>query len=97
MKQILKDIQTGAFTSEWIREYKAGMPKFKAIRRNNDAQPIEEVGANAPRHDAVDRRQQAGGQGAELAPPQPESCASIVRWREPIRAARQPRAGFGAC
>jgi ketol-acid reductoisomerase len=44
MKRVLKDIQTGAFTSEWIREYKAGMPKFKAIRRNNDALPIEDVG-----------------------------------------------------
>ncbi|HET7717101.1 MAG TPA: ketol-acid reductoisomerase [Bauldia sp.] len=44
MKKILRDIQTGAFTSEWIREFKAGMPKFKAIRRNNDALPIEEVG-----------------------------------------------------
>jgi ketol-acid reductoisomerase len=40
MKRVLKDIQTGAFTSEWIREFKAGMPKFKAIRRNNDALPI---------------------------------------------------------
>jgi ketol-acid reductoisomerase len=44
MKRVLRDIQTGAFTSEWIREFKAGMPKFKAIRRNNDALPIEEVG-----------------------------------------------------
>jgi ketol-acid reductoisomerase len=44
MKRVLKDIQTGAFTSEWIREFKAGMPKFKAIRRMNDSHPIEEVG-----------------------------------------------------
>jgi ketol-acid reductoisomerase len=44
MKRVLKDIQTGAFTSDWIREFKAGLPKFKAIRRNNDALPIEEVG-----------------------------------------------------
>jgi ketol-acid reductoisomerase len=44
MKKILKDIQTGGFTSEWMREYKAGLPKFKAIRRMNDAHPIEEVG-----------------------------------------------------
>jgi ketol-acid reductoisomerase len=44
MKRVLKDIQTGAFTSEWMREYKAGLPKFKAIRRNADAHPIEEVG-----------------------------------------------------
>jgi len=44
MRRILKDIQTGAFTSEWIRECKAGQPKFKATRRVNDAHPIEEVG-----------------------------------------------------
>ena len=45
MKRILKDIQTGQFTSEWIRECKAGQPKFKATRRMNDAHNIEEVGA----------------------------------------------------
>jgi ketol-acid reductoisomerase len=45
MKRILKDIQSGAFTSEWIRECKAGQPKFKATRRLNDAHPIEAVGA----------------------------------------------------
>jgi ketol-acid reductoisomerase len=44
MRRILKDIQTGAFTSEWMRENKAGQPKFKAMRRMNDAHPIEEVG-----------------------------------------------------
>ncbi|MCW5696796.1 MAG: ketol-acid reductoisomerase [Bauldia sp.] len=44
MKKVLRDIQTGAFVSEWMREYKAGLPKFKAIRRLNDAHPIEEVG-----------------------------------------------------
>ena len=45
MKRVLKDIQTGRFTSDWIHEYKAGLPSFKAIRRLNDAHPIEEVGA----------------------------------------------------
>jgi ketol-acid reductoisomerase len=45
MRRILRDIQTGAFTSEWMRECRAGQPKFKAIRRVNDAHPIEEVGA----------------------------------------------------
>ncbi len=45
MKRVLKDIQSGAFTTEWIRECKAGQPKFKATRRLNDAHPIEEVGA----------------------------------------------------
>jgi ketol-acid reductoisomerase len=44
MKRVLHDIQSGAFTTEWIRECKAGQPKFKATRRMNDAHPIEEVG-----------------------------------------------------
>lgn len=44
MRRVLKDIQTGAFTTEWIRECRAGQPKFKATRRMNDAHPIEEVG-----------------------------------------------------
>ena len=45
MRRILKDIQTGAFTSEWMREFRAGLPHFKATRRLNDEHPIEEVGA----------------------------------------------------
>ena len=44
MRRVLKDIQSGAFTSEWMRECRAGQPKFKATRRLNDAHPIEEVG-----------------------------------------------------
>ncbi|MEL6288246.1 MAG: ketol-acid reductoisomerase [Pseudomonadota bacterium] len=44
MRKVLKDIQTGEFTSEWIRECRAGQPKFKATRRMNDAHQIEEVG-----------------------------------------------------
>jgi ketol-acid reductoisomerase len=45
MKRVLHDIQSGRFTTEWIRENKAGTPFFKATRRMNDAHPIEEVGA----------------------------------------------------
>src|SRR5947207_2303655 len=45
MRRILKDIQSGKFTSEWIRECKAGQPRFKATRRLNDAHQVEEVGA----------------------------------------------------
>jgi ketol-acid reductoisomerase len=45
MKRALRDIQSDKFTSEWIRECKAGQPRFKATRRMNDAHPIEEVGA----------------------------------------------------
>ncbi len=44
MRKALQDIQSGEFTSEWIRECKAGQPKFKATRRMHDAHQIEEVG-----------------------------------------------------
>jgi ketol-acid reductoisomerase len=45
MKRVLKDIQTGKFTSEWMQEYRAGLSRFKGIRRMNDSHQIEEVGA----------------------------------------------------
>ncbi|KXF76873.1 ketol-acid reductoisomerase [Paramesorhizobium deserti] len=44
MKRVLKDIQTGKFTSDWMQEYRAGASRFKGIRRMNDAHQIEEVG-----------------------------------------------------
>jgi ketol-acid reductoisomerase len=44
MKNVLKDIQTGVFTSNWIQECKAGQPSFKATRRMHDKHQIEEVG-----------------------------------------------------
>ncbi|GLS21318.1 ketol-acid reductoisomerase (NADP(+)) [Labrys miyagiensis] len=44
MKRVLKDIQTGKFTSEWMQEYRAGASRFKGIRRQNDAHQIEAVG-----------------------------------------------------
>src|SRR5436190_21253292 len=45
MKKVLKDIQTGKFTSDWMQEYRAGASRFKGIRRMNDSHQIEEVGA----------------------------------------------------
>jgi ketol-acid reductoisomerase len=44
MRKVLSEIQNGRFASEWIRECKAGQPRFKATRRLNDAHPIEAVG-----------------------------------------------------
>ena len=44
MKRVLKDIQTGKFTSDWMQEYRSGMARFKGIRRMNDGHQIEEVG-----------------------------------------------------
>ncbi|WP_038036439.1 ketol-acid reductoisomerase [Thermopetrobacter sp. TC1] len=44
MKEVLHDIQTGKFVSDWMRECQAGQPAFKAMRRLNDEHPIEAVG-----------------------------------------------------
>ena len=44
MKQILGNIQSGAFAREWILENQAGRPSFMALRKQNAEHPIEQVG-----------------------------------------------------
>jgi ketol-acid reductoisomerase len=44
MKEILHEIQTGKFTTEWMLENTAGQSSFKAMRSRGAAHPIEEVG-----------------------------------------------------
>jgi ketol-acid reductoisomerase len=45
MKNILKDIQSGAFAKEWMKEAASGMPRFKQLREAGQRHPIETVGA----------------------------------------------------
>ena len=45
MRQILKDIQSGAFAEEWMDEYRAhGAQHLKATRKSEQNQQIEQVG-----------------------------------------------------
>lgn len=44
MKKILKEIQTGKFAREWIKENKNGRPNFNKYRQDGDNHPIEKVG-----------------------------------------------------
>ncbi len=44
MKKILKEIQTGKFAREWIKENKTGRQKFNELLEKADKHPIEEVG-----------------------------------------------------
>ena len=44
MKEVLDDIQSGRFTSQWMSECKAGQPSFKAMRRRAAEHDIEKVG-----------------------------------------------------
>jgi|TARA_Y100000814_G_scaffold287762_1_gene258304 ketol-acid reductoisomerase len=45
MRDILKDIQTGKFASEWINENMVGRPTFSTVVRKEKDHPIEVVGA----------------------------------------------------
>lgn len=44
MRRVLKDIQDGSFTRDWMLENRAHQTHFKATRRLNDEHPIEAVG-----------------------------------------------------
>jgi ketol-acid reductoisomerase len=44
MKEVLKDIQSGAFARGWILENQANRPQFNAINRSENNHPIEVVG-----------------------------------------------------
>lgn len=46
MAEILQEIQTGQFATEWVLENQAHAPRFKALRRLMQNSPIEVVGAN---------------------------------------------------
>ena len=45
MKKILKEVQTGKFARQWIRENRTGRRKYAALLEKDLAHPIEKVGA----------------------------------------------------
>jgi ketol-acid reductoisomerase len=45
MKEILKEIQDGAFAKRWIQENADGQPEYKRLMEEDLAHPIERVGA----------------------------------------------------
>ena len=44
MKKILAEIQDGTFAREWIAEYQAGNPRYRALKQADIDHPIEQVG-----------------------------------------------------
>jgi len=44
MRRILEEIRSGRFAREWILENKANAPSFKALRRQERAHPVEQIG-----------------------------------------------------
>ena len=44
MKEVLKDIQSGKFTKQWMDEHKSGQKRFLKMRSDLANHPIEKVG-----------------------------------------------------
>jgi len=44
MKRILKEIQSGQFTREWVKEYKGGLKKYNKLLAAGAKHPIEKTG-----------------------------------------------------
>jgi ketol-acid reductoisomerase len=45
MKQILADIQSGAFAQEWVKENRDGLPNYHRLQKEGADHPVEKVGA----------------------------------------------------
>ena len=50
MREVLGDIQSGAFARQWVAESDAGKPNYQAMWQADLEQPIEKVGAELRRH-----------------------------------------------
>ena len=45
MREVLEEIRSGQFAREWVAEYRAGNPRYQAMKAADLAHPIETVGA----------------------------------------------------
>jgi ketol-acid reductoisomerase len=45
MKQILREIQTGKFTRQWVREYKGGLKNYHRLLKKGEKHLIEKTGS----------------------------------------------------
>src|SRR5437868_57492 len=45
MKAALKDVQTGKFAKDWVKEYQGGYKKYNALLKKGEKHPIEKTGA----------------------------------------------------
>jgi ketol-acid reductoisomerase len=73
MKEVLADIQSGAFARQWIAESEAGKPEYQRMWDEDLAQPIEQVGAELRKHMAWLRSETPAEQSAP-AQPQPQAA-----------------------
>ncbi|MEQ1751242.1 MAG: ketol-acid reductoisomerase, partial [Prosthecobacter sp.] len=45
MKKILKEIQSGQFTKEWVKEHKGGLKNYNKLLKAGEKHQIEKTGA----------------------------------------------------
>jgi ketol-acid reductoisomerase len=45
MKAALKDIQSGKFAKNWVKEYQTGYKRYNALLKKGEQHPIEKTGA----------------------------------------------------
>ena len=74
MKEVLGDIQSGAFARQWIAENHAGKRQYQRMWDEDLAQPIEKVGAELRKHMAWLQAQPQPDQAAQTAQPQPQAA-----------------------
>jgi ketol-acid reductoisomerase len=75
MKEVLADIQSGAFARQWIAESEAGKPEYQRMWDEDLAQPVEQVGAQLRKHMAW-LENEAPAPAAEQPAAQPQSQAA---------------------
>jgi ketol-acid reductoisomerase len=73
MREVLADIQSGAFARQWIAENEAGKPNYQAMWKADIEQPIEQVGARMREHMAWLHDKKAEARPA-AAQPQPKAA-----------------------
>jgi ketol-acid reductoisomerase len=73
MKEVLADIQSGAFARQWIAESEAGKPEYQRMWDEDLAQPVEQVGAELRKHMAW---LQSETPAEQPTPTQPQSQAA---------------------
>jgi len=73
MKEVLADIQSGAFARQWIAESEAGKPEYQRMWDEDLAQPVEQIGAELRKHMAW---LQSETPAEQPTPTQPQSQAA---------------------
>lgn len=75
MKEVLGDIQSGAFARQWIGENQAGKREYQRLWDEDLAQPIEKIGAELRSHMAW-LEDNSGSAEPQQAQPQPQPQAA---------------------